>query len=275
MKVTSGGQEFYVDGTMYRNLENIKKLIKKDFDYVTLVDGYVGSGKSTLATQICKLIDPTFNIDRIAFNGKDFHRIVREVGPGKAVMFDEAMSGLHSRRAMSKLNTDLVQMMAKIRQKNLFFVMVLPSFFDLDKNIAIDRSRMLIHCYTKGVGRGYYAVYGRTKKKYLYLKGKKFYDYNTSPDIRGRFTAGYGVDEDEYRKRKHEDLVGEPDEPEIDPEEKKEIEKEIYYSMIRRFEDTKDSLSLTIKDFAALMGFTHTTYYKYRRDLESSRSGET
>ena len=251
------------DGYLRNNLEKAKKALLKDFDVVGIIDGYVGSGKSTFATRICKYVDPSFSVDRVAFNGRDFERIVRTATKGQAIMFDEAMSGLHSRRAMSKLNTDLVQMMAKIRQKNLFFVMVLPSFFDLDKNIAIERSRFLIHCYTHGLTRGQFTFYGPDTKKNLYIKGKKYYSYGVKPSFYGRFNKGYGIDEAEYRKRKAADLVSFE---EIDEE---KSEKDIIREYVMaRLEDLGDKYSQT--DLSEVFGFSRSSLYKWRKEAEEA-----
>ena len=43
----------------------------------------------------------------------------------------------------------------------------------------------------------------------LYIAGKKFYDYKkVRPNFRGRFSNNYPLDEEAYRKKKDESLVG-------------------------------------------------------------------
>ncbi|KKK47773.1 hypothetical protein LCGC14_3151820, partial [marine sediment metagenome] len=83
---------------------------------------------------------------------------------------------------MSLLNT--------IRQKRLFIFLVLPDFFDLSKNIAIFRSRWLIHCYSESFGDvGRFVMFDRKSKKQLYIRGKQYENYSAvRADFRGVFT---------------------------------------------------------------------------------------
>ena len=45
----------YMDGFLKRNLDEAKRVIKKDWDMVFVIDGYEGSGKSVLA-QHCAIL---------------------------------------------------------------------------------------------------------------------------------------------------------------------------------------------------------------------------
>lgn len=206
VKVTN--KNFYMDGYLKSNLDVIKKVTKKDWDFVFVIDGTEGSGKSTLAQQIAYFLDPTFNIDRITFRPDEFKKTVIKTKPHKAIIFDEAYSGLSSRQAMTLVNKTLVDMFAEIRQKNLFLIIVLPTFFDLDRHVALWRSRILIHVYARdGFNRGYFSFYNMEKKKKLYLLGKKLYNYKcVSPNFIGRFPKPYMVDENKYKEKKLESL---------------------------------------------------------------------
>ena len=92
-----------------------------------------------------------------------------------------------------------------MRQRNLYVIIVIPSFFDLDKYFALWRCRCLIHVYFSRDGsRGSYIIFPKTSKKYLYLMGKKFYDYSKpkSPYPPCSFGNVYTVDEQDYRSKK-------------------------------------------------------------------------
>lgn len=197
-----------MDGYLKKGYEKAKKVIVKDWDWLTIVDGTEGGGKSVIAQQGAKEVDPTFNINRIVFTPNEFRNAIINGEKYQAIVYDEAYTGLSSRGTMTDINKILVAMLAEIRQKNLFIFIVMPTFFDLDRYVALWRSRGLIHVYIdKGYGRGYFAYYNRDKKKALYMTGKKFYDYRRpKPNFRGRFTNRYVVDEVEYRKRKLEAL---------------------------------------------------------------------
>lgn len=193
----------YYDGYLKSNLDLAKKVIKNDWDMVFAVDGMEGSGKSVLAQQIAYYLDPTLSIDRITFNPTEFKDAIVKANKFEAVIYDEAYGGLASRQAMSFVNKALVSMMAQIRQKNLFVFVVCPCFFELDKYIAVWRSRALMHVYTNdNFQRGFFSFFNSKRKKDLYMKGKKFYEYIIAPNFRGRFTKGYVVNEEEYRSKK-------------------------------------------------------------------------
>jgi hypothetical protein len=197
-------EEKYMDGYLRKGFTKAKSLVEKDWDWVTLVDGVEGGGKSVIAQQCAYEVDKTLTLDRITFTPEEFKDAVLSAKKYQAVIYDEAYTGLSSRGTISDINKTLVQMLAEIRQKNLFVFLVMPTFFDLDRYAAIWRSRGLIHVYTdKGYGRGYFAYYNKDRKKNLYILGKKFYDYRKpKPNFRGRFTAYYVVNQEEYRAKK-------------------------------------------------------------------------
>lgn len=201
-------EERYMDGYLRKGYAKAKSVVEKDWDWVMLVDGAEGGGKSVIAQQGAYEVDKTINLDRITFTPEEFEQAIKAANRFEAVIYDEAYTGLSSRGAMSDINKVLVSMLAEIRQKNLFIFVVMPTFFDLDKYVAIWRSRGLIHVYTdKGYGRGYFSYYNRDKKKNLYILGKKFYDYRKpKPNFRGRFTNYYVVDEAQYRAKKLKSL---------------------------------------------------------------------
>jgi len=207
MKVISKNQEFYIDGYLKKNLDLAKSVIKKDFDMIFCCSGSEGLGKSVFIFQLAKYCDPNFNIDNIAFTPEEFINITMKANKYNAIVFDEAYFGLSARGYFTETNRVLVSMLAQIRQKNLFVFIVIPSFFDLDKYVAVWRTRALIHVYSHGFNRGYFNFYSFKKKKTLYNLGKKTYEYVVRPNFRGRFTNFYTVDEKEYRIRKLRSLT--------------------------------------------------------------------
>lgn len=206
MKVVSGGQVFYLDGILKRNLDFIKdKVLHKNMDFVICVDGRVGQGKSTLASQLALFLDPTFTLDNIVFTPNQFIESVKKAKKGQAIIFDEAMI-ISSRSAMSEFNKAVVFLMAQIRSKQLFIFFVLPSIFDLDRNLALHRTNLLLHCYSDEFGkRGKYAGFIEDSVKALYLNGKKFYSYSKpKSNFIGVFTKHFSVDMDKYEAKKQE-----------------------------------------------------------------------
>ena len=157
----------YISDFLKHQLDIAKRALKKDWDMVFVIDGPEGSGKSTLAIQVGYYLDPTLIIDRITFTPNEFHDAVIKAKKYECIIFDEAFGGLSSRRAMSGVNHMLISMLAEIRQKNLVIILVLPSFFDLDRFAALHRTRCLLHVYSQKFKRGAFKFYDYNKKKKL------------------------------------------------------------------------------------------------------------
>ena len=198
---------FYLNERLHKRLDKIKEDLKKnDKDCFIALDGNEGSGKSTLALQIGKYVDPTLNLSRVVFTAEEFREAILKAKPRQCVIFDEAFTGLSSRASLSGVNRTLVSLMMQIRQKNLFVIMVLPTFFLLDKYVALFRSRALIHVYECSGRRGYFKVYNQRKKKLLYLLGKATYSYSgakwsVKTSFKGRFYGVFALGDKEMDKK--------------------------------------------------------------------------
>lgn len=205
-EISVGKHQYYMDNTLKHILDACKKLVKRDWDMIFIVDGFEGIGKSILAQQLAYYVDPTFNLDRIVFQPNEFINAVKKAEKFQAIVYDEAFAGLSARTYFSQTNKALVSMLMQIRQKNLFIFIVCPTFFELDKYVAIWRSRGLFHLYApkdNPFERGHFMFFSQNKKKLLWQMGKKLYSYAKPPsDFIGRFTNYYVVDEQEYRKKK-------------------------------------------------------------------------
>lgn len=199
-------EQCYIDPIMAEQLLMIKKaVIKKDRDYVMVIDGEEGSGKSVLAMQIASFLDPKFNLDGVVFNADQFMKAIRTTRRHTCILLDEAFNASNARASLSQVNRAMLGVATEMRQRNLFIIMVIPSFFDLDKYFALWRCKCLIHVYFRKDGsRGRYILFPKTKKKYLYLNGKKTYNYSKpkSPYPPLVFNNTYIVDEMEYREKK-------------------------------------------------------------------------
>lgn len=200
--------EPYIDEVIKVELDKIRdRVINKDMDYVACIDGDEGSGKSVLAMQICKYLDNDFGLDNIVFNSDDFINAIKNpnLKKGACILLDEAYNAVNSRATMSEVNRSMIAVATEMRQKNLFVMFVLPSFFDLDRNLAIHRTRALFHVYFgDDYSRGQYVVFPKDTKRDLYLVGKKRYSYSypRSPFPPLRFFNQYVINEDEYRAKK-------------------------------------------------------------------------
>lgn len=213
-------KNIYYDNYLLENLKIIKRAVHHDRDAVIVVAGDPGSGKSVFAMQLAKFLDPSFNIDNIYFEGEKLIRklVSPDTKPRQAFIYDEAREGLSARSSMSKQNKTITDCFAEIRQKNLFIIVVLPDFWDLDSNVANKRSRYLFHVYEKPnpeategedpFQRGYVRFFNRKDKYKLYILGKKFHDiWAIEPSVHPFvFKNQYVVDEARYRELKYQAL---------------------------------------------------------------------
>jgi len=199
----------YMDGGLYEQLTKkvIPSVQKKDWDWFCIVDGMEGSGKSVFGFQIAKILDPNFTHEQIAFNSNDFINLVVKAKKNQCIVFDEAFTGLSSRTSLSEVNNILISLMMEMRQKNLFIILIMPSFFMLDKYAVLHRAKGLFHVYMENGRRGFWNFYNQKRMKYLYLKGKKFYEYHwAKPIIFGRFQDQYMINKEPYIKIKRSAL---------------------------------------------------------------------
>jgi hypothetical protein len=265
---------FYMDTMLYNNIQVGKKALRKDFDFFLVLDGGEGTGKSVLGQQIATAIDPTFNVDRVCFRAEEFKKAIISAEKYQAVVFDEAYGALSSRRAMSTINHTLVSLFTEIRQKNLAIILILPSFFDLDKYAAIHRSVMLIHIYHNHFKRGFFKVYSKKQKKLMYLLGKKTYNYNcVKSSFQGRFANFYCIDKDKYKKKKSNSMRC------MDAEEDKEKKSKRQQQLEQALYNYTKNMSLAdMEDLSVKMGqpptFLRGFRQKYNEDLESQRMTE-
>lgn len=201
--------DIYYDANLLGNLEILKKNIKEDWDFWFVIDGMEGSGKSTLAQQTGYFLDPTLSVKNIVFTPKQFEESVDDANKYQVIIWDEAITGTQS-VDMSKMARTLQRKAVQMRQKNLFIILVLHSYYELKKYYAIHRTWFLLHTYytpnmeSERFERGYFAYYGRDKKRIMYCtdKMRRNYEYGNQPEFRGRFTKKYTVDEAEYKKKK-------------------------------------------------------------------------
>ena len=202
-----------MDGYLKSNLDLIKGKMGEDWDCVFTIDGREGSGKSVLAMQIveylCHDLGGSLKIENVVFTPFEFLDAIKRAKKFEGIIYDEAFTGLDSSGSYQFVNRTLIKAIAEIRQKNLFVCIVMPTYFDLMKYVALWRSRFLIHTYTPdNWQRGYFTFFNDAKKKDLFLKGKKFYEYGVvKANFYGRFSGAYVISEKEYRQKKLDSLT--------------------------------------------------------------------
>ena len=220
IEIPNTKRSYFMEDRLKKTLiTKIRPLLhEKDEDCVIAIDGGEGTGKSTLAFQIGKVLDPTLNLKRVVFNAETFREAILKAKKGQCIIFDEAFTGFSSRASLSGVNRTLVSLMMQMRQKNLLVLVVLPTFFLLDKYVAMFRTNFLIHVYkNKGV-KGYFRIYNKQKKKLLFLAGRQTYSYNVkigkvkvTTKFKGRFYGVFALGDEKvekkYREKKEKSLM--------------------------------------------------------------------
>lgn len=201
----------YLDGFLKDKLDNIKKIVKKNYDATFIIVGSEGSGKSTLGF-VCGqyLEDMKLTINNLAEGSEDALNKLRDLPDGSLLICDEAELLFSSRETMSKEQRQLTSVMKVIRQKNMKLILITPVFFDLSSYIAVNRSLFVIRCYTdKNFNRGSFCYWGKKKKLRLYHEGKKrLGSYaKPKPDFYGKFTNYIPPFNEEYLKFKRRSLA--------------------------------------------------------------------
>lgn len=198
--------ELYIDTYLKTNLEEMHKLVKNDWDMVGLYAGREGSGKTVKAMQDALYLDPKFNLDNIVFNPEQFEQAVNKAPPYSVIMWDE--SDDLARNWQSTIVQSLTRYFKRIRSKNLFFILVTPTIFDMNKYFVMHRINYSIQVYDKKGRRGFFKFYNRNRIRKLYVDGKKYWDWTKgNPNFTGRFTKlpnNFPINWDEYNKKKDE-----------------------------------------------------------------------
>ncbi len=130
-------------------IEYIKTRIKHNQNFLAVIVGPTGSAKSYAAVRLCEALDPTFNIDRVAFSAHEFTMILKglieKIAEGKkiagsAICFDEAGVGLSSRDWYSTQNKIFNAILQTFRRENLIVFFTVPDFSFIDS-----QARKLFH----------------------------------------------------------------------------------------------------------------------------------
>jgi hypothetical protein len=220
---------FYMNDLLKQQIDIMLKNIVHDWEFTIIISGQgeFRVGKSILEMQIMAYW--TYQIEHLygfkvpfsvksnmVLNGSDLINKGTYLGRNfkyASLGYDEAADDLETSKVLS-LQTKLIKdWMRKSAQYNMLTILVQSEFFEVPRPIAISRSTFLLDVYytadERGIfRRGYFNFYSRHNKKMLYIKGKKFLDYNAFKwDFRGNFTNFYTLNEEEYRKAKRDSLT--------------------------------------------------------------------
>lgn len=104
------------------------------------------------------IYDNQYNLGNVLFDATRMVDTMRTAPKGSCVLVDEAIISLYKREALRDFQMTLVKAFSIVRARNLFFILVLPNFNDLDPNIRT-RCNYRFYAYAKRGTRGYLDVY--------------------------------------------------------------------------------------------------------------------
>lgn len=142
-----------ISGGLKQNLDNIlqQEIHGKNLDWVHVNVGGEGKGKSSFSLQLANYIDPDFTVeDQVAFSGEEFREMSRNLDSGQVIVYDEAVDGLFSGDHSTKENKKTVKFLRQMRELNLYVIINLPVFHELDKKIREHRVKTLSRCVKQG-----------------------------------------------------------------------------------------------------------------------------
>lgn len=119
----------------------INRRVRNNQNWVGAVCGETGSGKSYTALRIGEMVDPNFGSDNIVFSVREFLETFDSRSPGEMVVFDEGQEW-SARRAMSKKNVELTDVMTMLRFSLVNVLFTVPDIHMVDISL-----RRLMHGY--------------------------------------------------------------------------------------------------------------------------------
>lgn len=259
------------DYRMLTILMNIHEHLKRDWDYLLVIVGDTGTGKSHFGLDLLdewysfilkKPITKELSV-QMASDYKIWLNNFKNLSAYDMNIYDEGATTLDSKAYMTKLSRDLSKLFNVFRAKKFFSVIILPSFFDLNKYFREKRLRGLIWIDK----RGHYKFY--TKKGIEYLnayneksiiksmwKAKPFHQ-STFPKYKGVLLKPYLATKNDTMNEVLEDVITNS------VVEKKQTAAEFFEDKVKRLLEK----GKTQKEVKAKLGIGNTTISKIRLKL--------
>lgn len=192
-KIEINGKEIYINGILKQKLDNIKKILKKKWDACFLIDGEERVGKSVLGmTCAWYLSDGKITLKNFCKGSEEAREKIGNMPKGSILIVDEGSLVFNSQDSITKEAKTLSKILDIVGYKNMVFIIICPAFYKLKWDIAVRRSKFLLHVYKdkKTWKRGQFAYFGEVKKKQLFENAKKTYGSYKRPHANfvGSFT---------------------------------------------------------------------------------------
>lgn len=182
-------------------IEDCRRLVRQDLDNVVLFTGPEGVGKSTIMYQVCKALDPDFNLSRLSFDIPGFLENATLCPRYGARAADEFL--LNKRKAMHKDTVRVLDHLQICRGLNHHIAVCFPHAGLLDEAVLNTRVRWNVNV----TRRGFFELRSRVAIE----KKNGGVDYRWRIHGRFRFRENRGREWDAYlkAKREHTDAITE------------------------------------------------------------------
>lgn len=264
------GKVVKLDRFLRQKLDNVKKIVRRNWDCVMLIDGVERSGKSNLGLSCgWYLTDGKMKVSDICIGADDVIKKIGNAKEGSLLMLDESSLVFYSKDSMKKEQKKLIKILNVVGQKNIIFIMILPSVFDLMKDIAVRRSKFLLHVYTgRHLERGRYSYFSEKKKRILYDKGKKNFGSYGFPQANfvGRFEKFNPFGQD-YLDVKNKTLLHTLELDKIAIENPIKMRKAILMGVLKNLNEFEKTKKLKKIEKAVILGIKPASMTVYARDL--------
>lgn len=199
-------KEYHLDQGLKEFLDLCVERYKKKWDNVIIIDGKERAGKSTLARQMgyyyAQQIGKQFTLDNVFFDPDELLEFAKN-NTDQVIIWDEAAFGMLANEWQSKLQQTINKALMTCGKYRHFWVFIIPTFFRLNRYVALDRSIGLIHVYSPDlINRGCYLALNEQNKTWVYNNNRKSESYGKSFSFRGRFVMNTILDEEQYDIKK-------------------------------------------------------------------------
>lgn len=282
-KGTFPGQQsdgYMMDGYMKASLDIMAEKIADDMQFVGVISGKgtVRNGKSTLAQQHGYYFNHKvneihgtnneFTVNNIIFKADDLIEKAFSLPKYSVLILDEGDD--LTAQYYSKLAIKLRRFFRKCGQLNMFFILLIPDFFELPRSYAVTRSTYLVNVMFAGkFQRGFFEFYSGEGKRKLYYKGRRYGDYDcVRADFIGRFPKPYLVDEIEYRSKKKVDMLSDDDSTSTLMTRKADYL--IRYKDLKKMNEMKES-NTTQEEYSQILNVSKRSITRYEQELSKEK----
>ena len=204
-------KQYYMQENMKALMDLCIKRAKKNWDNCWVIDGLERVGKSLFSTTLgyyyAQQTGAPFSHENYFFDPEEMYDFASRKEK-QVIVFDEAAFVGLAKMWQSKVQQKLNVLLMTAGTYGHFWIFICPSFFELNKYLAVHRSMGLINVYSPDmISRGFYRVFSRVQKAYAYNNLNKTMSYGQ----KALFTGDYHlpntdklIDWAKYEVRKRE-----------------------------------------------------------------------